>query len=81
MRTGCEDFPNGVVGILGTPTLDRARHAVYVAAGAMHSGPFQGGQLIVGDDQGHPLAALISTPAGGAIVTFDPAGNVTFAAP
>jgi outer membrane protein assembly factor BamB len=39
LKTGCDDFPGGVVGILDTPTLDRARHAVYVAAadGKLHA--------------------------------------------
>ena len=39
LKTSCDDFPGGVVGILGTPTLDRSRHAVYAAAadGKLHA--------------------------------------------
>jgi outer membrane protein assembly factor BamB len=39
ISTSCEDFPPGGVGIVGTPTLDRSRHAIYLAAanGQLHA--------------------------------------------
>jgi len=39
LKTSCDDFPGGMVGVLDTPTLDRSRHAVYVAAadGKLHA--------------------------------------------
>ena len=33
LKTSCDDFPGGTVGVLDTPTLDRSRHAVYVGGG------------------------------------------------
>ena len=39
LKTSCDDFPGGTVGVLDTPTLDRSRHAVYAAAadGKLHA--------------------------------------------